>query len=123
MEIPMLDVSAALGDDDYLNLAVVNLSDSKSIETSLPLIEGTVQVFTVGGNENNIRDINSWVSTKIVITESEWNESGRFVFQKHSFTLLRWKVSPSRPHLNLDLTKVSKDITAGVANSLHARCE
>ncbi|KAJ5731818.1 hypothetical protein N7493_003299 [Penicillium malachiteum] len=125
MDIPMLDVSAALSDDDYLNLAVVNLSDCESVETSLPLIEGSVQVFTVGGNKNDIRDTNSWGSTKVVITESEWCESGRFVFEKHSFTLLRWKVTPSRPNLDLSLTslKASREIAAAVVNSLHARSE
>ncbi|KAJ5114232.1 hypothetical protein N7456_002766 [Penicillium angulare] len=121
MDIPMLDVSAALGDDDYLNLAVVNLSDSQALETSLPSVKGPVQVFTVGGNVNNIRDTNSWGSTKVAIADSVWDGSGGFAFEKHSFTLLRWKVSPLRPTLNLGFTETTKNITAGVANSLHAR--
>ncbi|KAJ5649911.1 uncharacterized protein N7484_003634 [Penicillium longicatenatum] len=107
MDIPILDVSAALSEDDYMNLAVVNVSDSQAMETSLPLLEGPVQVFKVGGDENDIRDINSWGSEKVAIKESEWDGSGSFKFQKHSFTLLRWKVNPSRPNLDgvVEVTK------------------
>lgn len=119
MDIPLLDVSAALSDDDYLNLAVVNVSDSEAMETSLPSLEGPVQVFLVGGDENDIRDINSWGSEKVAIKESEWDGLGKFTFQKHSFTLLRWKVNPSRPNLE-GAVEVTKGLSAGVLNSLHS---
>jgi alpha-N-arabinofuranosidase len=118
MNIPILNVSAALSDDDYLNLAVVNISDSKSQEASLPAIQGPVQVFCVGGDANDIRDTNTWGSQKVGVKESTWNRKGKFVFQKHSFTLLRWKVIASR--LKIEECGVPVDSTsATLHNALH----
>ncbi|OJJ94632.1 hypothetical protein ASPACDRAFT_1909013 [Aspergillus aculeatus ATCC 16872] len=118
MDISLLDVSASLSDDNYLNLAVVNVSDSKSIETSLPAIDGPVEVFCVGGNDNDIRDTNTWGSQKVGVKESTWDGQGKFLFQKHSFTLLRWKVNPSRSKIE-DFDTPVEGKSATVLNALH----
>ncbi|KAJ5937540.1 hypothetical protein N7454_003882 [Penicillium verhagenii] len=118
-DIPVLDVSAALSDDDYINLAVVNISDSESLDTSLPFIESEVQVFRVGGEANDVRDVNTWGSEKVRINESTWDGKGRFRFQKLSFTLLRWKVqNPARPNLK-DSGNKPEGLSAVVLNALH----
>jgi alpha-N-arabinofuranosidase len=63
------------------------------METSLVAPEGVkVQVFVVGGGENDIRDHNVEGREKVAIKESIWSATNKFVFEKRSFTLLRWKV-------------------------------
>ncbi|KAJ9662365.1 hypothetical protein H2201_006072 [Coniosporium apollinis] len=91
MELPLLDVSAALSDDGFINVAVVNASETDDAETELNIKVGSVKVFTVGGRVNAIRDHNIQSDEKVSVRDSEWDGKGRFTFEKHSFTLLRWK--------------------------------
>jgi alpha-L-arabinofuranosidase len=91
MDLPLLDVSASLSDDGFINLAVVNLSSTEAIKTTLPVIKGPAKVFVVGGNVNEIRDNNVEGNEKVYIRESKWQGWEKFTFEKHSFTLLRWK--------------------------------
>lgn len=92
-ETPWLDVSCALGDDDMLNLAVVNIAENKDWETEIRGVpHGTqVQVYTVGGNGTNVRDTNFDGVQRIGVAESKWEAKGKYTFSRHSFTLLRWK--------------------------------
>ncbi|CZR54882.1 related to alpha-L-arabinofuranosidase 1 [Phialocephala subalpina] len=94
-ELPLLDVSAAVSDDGWVNLAVVNIDEERDLETSMPEGVGKnseVQVYVVGGKENGIRDYNTQGSEKVSIRESRWNGRGaKFIFERRSFTLLRWK--------------------------------
>ncbi|RDW87539.1 glycoside hydrolase family 51 protein [Coleophoma crateriformis] len=93
MDTPLLDVSAALSDDGYLNLAVVNISETADMEVRIPQPSTTVSVFMVGGKDNDIRDNNKEGDEKVSIKESTWDgKADKFLFEKHSFTLLRWKV-------------------------------
>jgi alpha-N-arabinofuranosidase len=92
MDTPLLDVSAALSEDGYLNLAVVNISETKAMETAVPTPTGQVTVFTVGGKANQIRDNNVEGNEKVSIRESTWDGQGKFTFEERSFTLLRWKL-------------------------------
>jgi alpha-N-arabinofuranosidase len=90
IETPYLDVSAAVGEDGYVNLAVTNVSEEKDFETEVAGVkEGEVQVFTVGGDNVNV--VNTESEEKVAIKESKWDGKGKFTFGKHSFTLLRWK--------------------------------
>jgi alpha-L-arabinofuranosidase len=91
MDMPLLDVSAALDDNGYLNLAVVNISESQEMQCTLPGPTSSVKVFVVGGNVNGIRDNNIEGSEKVFIREAKWQGGSRFTFEKHSFTLLRWR--------------------------------
>jgi alpha-N-arabinofuranosidase len=104
MDLPLLDVSAALSDDSFVNLAVVNLSSTEAMETALPVIRGPVKVFVVGGNVNHIRDNNVEGNERVYVRESKWGGGEKFIFEKHSFTLLRWKAEgvdlPARTALN-----------------------
>jgi len=90
MDLPLLDVSAALSEDGWMNLAVVNISEKEAMSTTLPKIAGPVQVFVVGGKGNHIRDNNQEGAESVAIRESCWEGHGKFTFEEHSFTLLRW---------------------------------
>lgn len=91
MDKPWLDVSGALDGEGWINLAVVNISEDRDFETDVPGIDASVEVYTVGGRGHSIRDCNINEPNKVCIKESSWDGKGRFTFQKHSFTLLRWK--------------------------------
>jgi alpha-N-arabinofuranosidase len=91
MELPLLDVSAAFSDDGWMNLAVVNISETETMFTNLPERTSSVAVFVVGGKENHITDNNQAGAEKVFIRETTWNGKGKFAFEKHSFTLLRWR--------------------------------
>jgi alpha-N-arabinofuranosidase len=49
-------------------------------------------VFAVGGSENHVRDNNQEGAEKVAIRESIWKGKERFIFEKHSFPLMRWRV-------------------------------
>jgi len=90
METPLLDCCAAVGDDGWVGLAVANVSDERDFEVEVKGVkEGKVLVYTVGGE--NVDVVNTEQEEKVVIKESEWDGKGKFTFEKHSFTLLRWK--------------------------------
>lgn len=96
MDLPLMDVSAALDNEGYVNLAVVNLHESDAAETKLPMIKGPIQVFVVGGHVNGILDNNVEGDEKVYIRESKWQGGDVFSFERHSFTLLRWKAEGAR---------------------------
>lgn len=88
-DTPWLDVSATLGEDGYVNVAVVNIHEEKNIETKLEGPSGEVAVFTVTGDSVAACNMNG--KQEVGITESKWDGKGAYVFPKHSLTLLRWK--------------------------------
>jgi alpha-N-arabinofuranosidase len=90
IETPFLDVSAAVGDDGFVNLAVANVNETKDFEVDLAGVKAEkVEVFTVGGDNVNV--VNTFEEQKVGIKESTWDGKGKVTFGKHSFTLLRWK--------------------------------
>ncbi|KAK4234951.1 hypothetical protein C8A03DRAFT_37236 [Achaetomium macrosporum] len=91
IETPYLDCSAALSEDGYVNLAVVNVSEERDFEVALEGLktDGEVAVFKVSGDNVNVT--NTAEEQKVGITESTWDGKGKFTFGKHSFALLRWK--------------------------------
>lgn len=94
--VPKLDVSAAL-DGEWLNLAVVNIDEEHSFATEIAGVappSGDVQVFKVGGEKFNLKDVNRQGEETIGIVEStiKGADVNKFVFERHSFTLLRWKL-------------------------------
>lgn len=97
METPWLDVSAALDDDGFVTLAVVNISPDRDIET---LVEGIVTthgekgqkvaVYTVSGEAVDV--INPPGEKQYVsVQEGSWDGQGSHVFPRHSLTMLRWR--------------------------------
>jgi alpha-L-arabinofuranosidase len=128
MDLPLMDVSAALSDDGYVNLAVVNIHETQDMETKLPAIEGPVKVFTVGGRMNGIRDHNVEGDEKVFIRKSKWMGGESYTFEKHSFTLLRWKAEsvelptevPVNGHLTNDSVNGSLDAGLGAATLVEA---
>lgn len=91
IETPFLDVSATIGDDGWVGLAVVNVSEDKDYKVTLDgVAKGEVEVHTVGGD--NVQVVNKAGEEKVGIKQSKWDaKDGEFVFEKHSLTLLRWK--------------------------------
>ncbi|OJJ49639.1 hypothetical protein ASPZODRAFT_128133 [Penicilliopsis zonata CBS 506.65] len=88
-ETPWLDVSAARGDDGYVNAAIVNISDEKDLESRVNGVTGEVVVFTVTASSLAACNMNG--KQEVGIAESRWDGKGNYVFPKHSMTLLRWK--------------------------------
>ncbi|KAB8248130.1 Arabinosidase C [Aspergillus flavus] len=88
-ETPWLDVSAVLGEDGYVNVAVVNIHEEKAIETTIDGASGEVTVFTVTGD--SVAATNMKGKEEVAVVESTWDGQGPYAFPKHSLTLLRWK--------------------------------
>ncbi|KAF7554304.1 hypothetical protein G7Z17_g2999 [Cylindrodendrum hubeiense] len=96
--VPKLDVSAAIDDDGWMNVAVVNSDETRSFSTQLAGIDKgiEVQVFALGGENFVATDANNEENEKIAIRESTWIATGDvYTFERLSFTLLRWKLSRS----------------------------
>lgn len=91
VDTPWLDVSAALDEAGWLNLAVVNIHEEKDFETEIKAgIGGAgIEVFTVSGSGVGV--VNTKEKEEVGIKESTWDGRGLFTFPKHSLTLLRWK--------------------------------
>lgn len=88
-DTPWLDVSATIGDDGFTNVAVVNIHDTKDLESRVEGAQGEVSVFTVTATDLAVTNMNG--KEEVAIQESSWNGSGLYVFPRHSLTLLRWK--------------------------------
>ncbi|RMJ19151.1 putative alpha-L-arabinofuranosidase C [Fusarium euwallaceae] len=93
-KVPNLDASAAIDEDGWMNVAVVNSDEEKTLSTKLDGIKvGTeVQVFTVGGETFCASDANSEGNERVRIRETTWTSGESFRFERLSFTLLRWKL-------------------------------
>ena len=84
--VPWLDVSAAY-DDEYVNLAVVNISPDEDIEVALPgLHAGKDDIL---GYEVNGNDLLERGGNDAGMKDVRWDGKGRYKFPKHSLTLLR----------------------------------
>lgn len=87
VDTPWLDVSAALGDDGLVNLAVVNIKEESAAETRLKGISAgaKVEVHTVSGKGVLGREVD--------VTKSElvWPDNHVYAFPAASLTLLRYK--------------------------------
>lgn len=89
-DTPWLDVSAALGDDGYVNAAVVNVHETRDFRTKVEGVTGNVAVFTVTGAHVKVTNMKG--KQEVGIKESTWDGKGDYyVFPKHSLTLFRWK--------------------------------
>ncbi|CAH0053606.1 unnamed protein product [Clonostachys solani] len=86
---PWLDVSAALSDDGWISLAVVNIHEEKDFETEIRGAVSQVEVHSVSGSALDV--VNTAEKQEVGITESEWDGEGAFTFPKRSLTILRWK--------------------------------
>lgn len=91
IDTPWLDVSAALSNDGWMSLAVVNISESKELKTEIEgLKTGGVKVYTVAGDSLLTKNDDGFERVKVV--ESNWDRIGAYTFSKHSLTMLRWQV-------------------------------
>lgn len=99
--VPLLDVSAAR-DGEWVNLAVVNVDQERSFAVDLGGFGAAareedvdVQVYMVGGEKHSVDEVNVMGNEPVQIVERTWKKKAgdKFVFERNSFTLLRWKVS------------------------------
>ncbi|KAK3946351.1 putative alpha-L-arabinofuranosidase C [Diplogelasinospora grovesii] len=87
---PWLDVSASFDDETgHMNLAVVNISETEDLETTIKGVEGSVAVYSVSGP--TVKSVNVAGKEEVTTKMSKWDGQGNFVFLRHSFTLLRWR--------------------------------
>lgn len=91
-DTPYLDVSATYDDETgYVNIAVVNMHKEQDMDVKLGGVAGKVSVYEVTGPDVNVTN-KMGGEQKVGIKESEVEvKDGRYVFPKHSFTLLRCK--------------------------------
>ncbi|KAG4218684.1 hypothetical protein PC116_g32836, partial [Phytophthora cactorum] len=83
---PWLDVSAALGDDGYVNLAVVNISETEDFAVELKGVGTDVTAYTVSGSR--VSSTNKEGKEEVSLSEGKWDGQGKYKFAKHTFTLL-----------------------------------
>ncbi|KAL3492151.1 glycoside hydrolase superfamily [Aspergillus germanicus] len=93
--IPKLDVSAAVSEDGWVSLVVVN-TDEKSHEVKLDGVhipDGQVpEVYIVGGEGFQATDQNNEGDERTAIQKGKWDGKGDvFTFQRLSLTMIRWK--------------------------------
>ena len=92
IETPWLDASASIDDYGWITLAVVNVHETQGFRTIIDgVTEDEVDVYTVTGR--NVKVTNTEKSQEVGIAETRWNGKGLFEFQKHSLTMLRWRIS------------------------------
>ena len=95
LAVPKLDVSAAVSDDGWVSLSVVNSDEARDFPTKLDGLPAgtTVQVLQMGGKAFKADDTNSDGDEKVAIAESTWKAGeGTYLFERLSFTMLRWKL-------------------------------
>jgi alpha-N-arabinofuranosidase len=88
-DTPWLDVSATVGEDGFVNVAVVNIHETDDSVARVEGAQGSVTVFTVTADD--LLATNMRGKEEVAIQESTWNGEGTYTFQRHSLTLLRWK--------------------------------
>lgn len=84
-----LDVSASMGDDEYVNAAIFNTHKSNDIETKVEGVTGEAAIFTVTAQDVMATDMKG--KQEVGVAESTWNEKGAYLLSRLSLTLLRWK--------------------------------
>ncbi|CAJ2511639.1 Uu.00g072640.m01.CDS01 [Anthostomella pinea] len=89
--IPWLDVSACLGDDGYVSLAVVNMSETEDFATELRGVVGKDDVTTYTVTGPGVAAVNVEGKEEVGLVEGKWEGEGTYTFPKHTFTMLRWK--------------------------------
>ncbi|PSN64741.1 alpha-L-arabinofuranosidase protein-like protein [Corynespora cassiicola Philippines] len=87
-ETPWLDVSATW-DKEHVNLAVVNMHRERDMDADIIGVKNLVQMYEVNGVDVNVTNMAG--TEEVSIKESTWSGQGKYLFPKHSFTLLRWK--------------------------------
>lgn len=89
-ETPWLDVSAALNDDGWISLVIVNVHTTESFDIELNGIPaGEVKVYTVTGDEWDV--VNTAEAETVGMVESTWDGEGTFRSPRMSMTMLRWE--------------------------------
>jgi len=89
MEQNWLDVSACVDSEGWVNVVVVNVHEEKGFETEIEGVAGDVVVWTVTGKDVKVTNMDG--DEQVVAKEGKWDGKGKFLFPKHSLTMLRWK--------------------------------
>jgi len=91
VDMPWLDVSATIGDDGVVSMAVVNVSMEKDFEIEVGGIQpksGSVKVYSVAAEKWDA--VNTADKEDVKLAERDWDGKGKFTFPKFSVTMLRW---------------------------------
>jgi alpha-N-arabinofuranosidase len=90
-DTPWLDVSAASGDDGFINMVVINVHETRDLKTEVQgaFNTGLVNIYTVTGSGVNVTNMKG--TQEVGVKESTWDGMGGYIFPRHSLTLLRWK--------------------------------
>ncbi|KAK7515246.1 glycoside hydrolase superfamily [Phyllosticta citriasiana] len=94
IETPWLDVSAAVSDDGWVNLAVVNLHKEQDIDASTDgIVEGkTISWTTVSEALDEPGSSSDGSTTDVLVKEVQHLSTDKLYFRKMSFNLLRWQI-------------------------------
>lgn len=84
-----LDVSASVNEDGVVSLVVVNINETTDFEVELTGVGKEVEVHTVTGKD--AKAVNVEGKEEVGVKESKWDGQGKYNFDKHSMTLLRWE--------------------------------
>jgi len=90
--IGKLDVSAAIDEEGWVSVVVVNIDEERSVEVDMRLggnVGSEVRVYTVTGRDVTV--VNTEEKEEVAIQEGTWDGEGRYTFGKHSLTMLRWQ--------------------------------
>lgn len=92
---PWLDVSCALDDGGFVNLAVVNIDERRDWAVDLQGIPPghAVEAHTIGGEGVELTATNFDGVQRVGIVESTWVSRKQYIFPRRSFTLLRWSTA------------------------------
>ncbi|KAK0618980.1 glycoside hydrolase superfamily [Immersiella caudata] len=89
VDTPWLDVSAAVGKDGVVSLAVVNICGERDREVVVEGMRGVAEVWEVSGREVGVTNVEGMEEVKV--REGRWDGKGAYTFPRHSLTMLRWK--------------------------------
>lgn len=88
---PWLDVSAAVDEEGFAALVVVNIHPERDITASIEGIQTDgAQLFRVDGP--GIETVNAEGNETVHTQTETWDGRGDLIFPKHSMTMLRWRV-------------------------------
>jgi alpha-N-arabinofuranosidase len=67
---------------------VVNINETTDFEVDLASVGKEVEVYTITGKD--VKAVNVEGDEQVGVKESKWDGQGKYMFAKHSMTLLRW---------------------------------
>ena len=92
VDTPWLDVSAAMDEDGWVSLVVVNVHMKENFELDVDGLkpdDGGVKIYLI--TADNWDAVNTADCEEVSIKESSWEANGKVKFPRMSITMMRWK--------------------------------